>query len=102
MSADGDRAEQPAVLAGAGAQPNGELLQLGLDLAGVAQVADLAGVAGPLDLGDLLLGALGPGDRGAARHEEVAAVAVGDLDDVAGQAEAGDLPGEDELHRRSP
>ena len=60
------------------------------------------GVARALDLHDLLLGALGPGDGGAARDEEVAAVAVGDLDDVAGQAEPGDLTGEDELHGRPP
>ena len=81
---------------------DGQRLQLGLDLAGVAEVADLAGVAGPLDLGDLLLGALGPVDRRAARHQVVAAVAVGDLDDVAGAAEAGDLAGQDELHRARP
>jgi len=66
--------------------------------ASVPQIADLARVARALDLHDLLLGALGPGDGSTARHEEVAAVAVGDLDDVAGQAEAGDLTGKDELH----
>ena len=41
-------------------------------------------------------------DGEAARDEEVAAVAVLDLDDVTGGAEAGDLVGEDELHRASP
>jgi hypothetical protein len=54
--------------------------------------------AWPPDLADLPLGALAPGDGLAARHQEVAAVAVGDLDDVAGLPEPGHLTGEDELH----
>src|SRR5207244_6588126 len=98
----GDRAEQLATLAGAGAERDGELLEVSLDLAGVAEVADLAGVTRALDLHDLLLGALGPGDRRPARDEEVAAVAVGHLDDVAGEAQARDLTGEDELHSVVP
>src|SRR5437899_3095142 len=55
--------------------------------------------AAAADLRDLLLAALGPLDRQPARDEVVAAVAVLDLDDVAGAAEATDLLREDELHR---
>ena len=58
----GDRAEQPAAVAGAGRQADLEALELALDLVGVAEVADLAGRTGPLDGRDLLLGALGPAD----------------------------------------
>ena len=68
-------------------------LELGLDLLGVPEVADLPGRTGPLDRADLLLAALGPGDREALRQQVVTAVAVLDLDDVAGRAEAGDTPG---------
>src|SRR5262249_25423634 len=84
----GDRAEEAAAVAGARGQAHGQRLQLAADLLGVAQVADLPGAAGPLDRGDLLLAALGPRDREAARHQVVTAVAVTDLDDVAGRAEA--------------
>ena len=66
--------------------------------AGGLDVADRASVAGALDRVDLLLATAGPADREAARDEEVAAVAVLDLDDVAGGPEAVDLVGEDELH----
>ena len=59
-----------------GAERDRQLLEVCLDLTGVAEVADLAGVTRPLDLRDLLLGALRPADGCAARHQEVAAVAV--------------------------
>src|SRR5690242_10605072 len=94
----GDRAEQPAVLAGTRFELDDQLLEVVLDLARVAEVADLSRVARALDLADLLLGALGPGDRCTSGDEEVAAVAVSNLDDVAGEAEARDFAGEDELH----
>nr|BFE66976.1 hypothetical protein GCM10020092_002770 [Actinoplanes digitatis] len=80
----GDRPEQAAAVAGTRRQGDLEALELALDLVGLAQVADLAGVAGPLDDRDLLLGALGPRNREALRKQVVAAVAVLDLDDVAG------------------
>ena len=72
--------------------------QLGCDLAGVPEVADLARLAGPTDRVDLLLRAAGGHDRQPARKQVVAAVAVLDLDDVAGRAEIGHVTGEDELH----
>src|SRR5689334_5007097 len=97
-----DRAEQPAAVAGPRRQRDLEAGQLGLDLVGLAQVADLAGLAGPLDDDDLLLGALAPLDREALRQQVVAAVAVLDLDDVAGGAETRHLLGEDDLHVPDP
>src|SRR5207302_1897712 len=95
---DGDRAEEPARVARAAGQPHIERLDLGLQLLGVAQAAHLAGLAGLADRLDLLLGALAPRDRETARQQVVAAVAVLDLDHVAGGAEVGDLVREDELH----
>ena len=59
-------------------------------------LADLAALG---DRVDLLLAALGPRRRETATEEEVAGVAVLDVDDVTGGAEAGDLVGEDDLHR---
>src|SRR5699024_8577273 len=93
----GHRAEQAA--AGTGAHGDGD--RLGLEAvargAGLLDRGDLAGLAGPADLVDLLLPALGPGRRQAAGHEVVAGVAVLDLDDVAGLTESGDLVGENDL-----
>ena len=63
---------------------------------------DLAGVASPLDLSDLLLGALAPQDGGATGYEEVSALAVGDLDNVAGEAKTRDLARQYELHDMAP
>ena len=64
-------------------------LEPALDLAGVVEVADLADLAAAPDRLELLLAATGPCDREAAGHQVVAAVAVLDLDHVAGGAEAG-------------
>ncbi len=94
----GDGAEQAAVGAGADLDVDRGGLELGLDLVGVVVVADRAAGASRLDRVDLLLAATGPADRDVARDEVVAAVAVLDLDDVAGRTEAVDLLGEDELH----
>ena len=94
----GDRAEQAAAVAGPGRQRDLEALELGLDLAGLAEVADLPRRAGPLDRRDLLLGALGPADRETLGQQVVAALAVLDLDHVARSAEAGHLLLEDDLH----
>ena len=82
----------PAAGRSSAGQPLGGLL-------GVVQAADVPGRAGPLDQLDLLLGAAGPAHGQAARDEVVAAVAAGHLDHVTGLAQAGDLVGEDQLHR---
>jgi hypothetical protein len=66
-----------------------------------AEVADLAHLASALDLSDLLLAATGPVDGETAGEEVVTAVAVLDLDHVAGGAQSGDVLGEDELHGMS-
>src|SRR5690606_20346232 len=100
--ARGDRAEQAAGLAGAGGQAHLQGAELAGDFLGGADVADLTGGARLADGLDLALGAAGPAHGVAARDEVVAAVAVLDLDDVAGGAEAGDLVGEDELHFDKP
>src|SRR4029453_15108376 len=71
-------------------------------LGGVLLALDRTSVAGTPDGLDLLLGALGPADRQAARQEVVGAVTVLHLDDVAGGAEALDLLGQDELHLVRP
>src|SRR5262249_20677812 len=95
---DRHRAEQPPAAAGLRRHADGEGLELRPDLLGVPEVADLPNVARPLDRRDLLLGTAGPAHGEAARDEVVAAVAVLDLDDVAGRAQTRDLLGEDELH----
>ena len=98
----GDRTEQAAAGAGPDLDRNGLGLELGLDLLGVVLVAHGARGAGLLDRLDGLLAAAGPAHGQAAGHEVVAAVAVLDLDHVAGGAEAVDLLGQDELHVDSP
>src|SRR6266496_1355768 len=97
----GDRAEQPATLAGPGRQLHRQALELAADLLGVAKVADLPAVPRPADRRDLLLAALRPRDGEPARHQVVAAEAVLDLHHVARAAEPADLLGEDQLHLAS-
>src|SRR4029453_4736807 len=94
----GDRAEQPATVAGARRQRDLETGELVLDLVGVAQVADLTGLAGPLDDRDLLFRALGPAHGETLREQVVAAAAVLALDEFRGAREATDLLGGDDLH----
>jgi single-strand DNA-binding protein len=95
----GDRTEQAAGVTGRlGRHGDVELAQLGGDLLGVAEVADLAGLAGPGDRGDLLLGPAGGHHGHLARQQVVAAVTVLDLDDVPRCAQVGHVGGEDELH----
>jgi len=94
----GDRTEQLAALAGPGRNRDRRADQtIGQGLRGLT-VAKLAGrtvAAHRLSLAyDTVLGL----DRQPARYEEVARVAVGDVDDFARQAEADDLTGEDEFH----
>src|SRR5699024_3975352 len=93
----GDRSEQTAVLAGALGDDEGLGLERGLQGLGVLDAGDRALAAGRTDLVELTLTGLGPRGGETAGHEEVAGVAVLDLDDVAGGTEAGDLVGEDEL-----
>src|SRR6478735_6402388 len=100
--ADGDRTEQAAARTGADRQVDGRTLELGLDLLGVVEVADLAARARGPDGLDGALAALGPADPETAGDQEVAAVAVLHLDDVAGAAETGDLLSQDELHVQPP
>src|SRR5262245_38496276 len=97
---DRDGTEQPTALAGADLDLDRRVLERGLEGVGGVLVADRTRGAGLLDRVDGLLGTAGPADRRATRDEVVAAVAVLDLDHVAGSAETGDLLGEDELHRR--
>ena len=75
---------------------------VGTDLGGVIRATDFACVTGALDALDLLLGATGPADRLALGQEEVTAVAVLDLDDVAGDADLVNGAGENELHDALP
>ena len=96
--ADGHRTEQTTTGTGAHLDGDGLGLELGLDLLGVAEVADGARGASSLDRLDLLLATAGPPQREATGDEVVAAVAVLHLDDVAGGTETGDFLGQDELH----
>src|ERR1700754_1653564 len=93
-----DGAEEAAGVAGLGDQLDRGALELRLDLTSGVEVGELAGLPSAADGVDLLLPALGPREREATRHEVVAAVAVLDLDDVAGGAEPRHLLGENQLH----
>src|SRR5205823_15119623 len=86
-----DRTEQPATAAGPRRQADLQPFELGPDLVGVAEVADLTGGPGALDQRDLLLRAPAPRDGERLRQQVVAAVAVLDLDDITRGAEAGHL-----------
>src|SRR5258708_3047066 len=85
----------------AGLRAEGEGGEPARSVPGVAESPDLADGPRSLDQLDLLLRAARPVHREPARHQVVAAVAAGHLDHVAGGAEAGDLLGQDELHRRT-
>ena len=63
------------------------------------EAAHVAGGTGPTEGLHLLLGTARGHDGQPAGQEVVAAVAALDLDAVTGRAEAGDLLGEDQLHR---
>src|SRR5690606_21909931 len=93
-----DRAKQAATGAGPRRQGDLELGELVADLVRLAEVPNLPGRAGPLDRGDLLLGAAAPRDGEPLRKQVVAPVPVLDLDDVTGRTQAGHLGGEDDLH----
>src|SRR4051812_44068856 len=80
---------------------DGQLLERLLHLVGVLGAADLARQLGALDGGNLLLGALSGDDRLALRQQEVTAVAIAYLDDVAGSAQVGHVGSENQLHELS-
>src|SRR4051794_18936560 len=91
-------AEQPATVTGSHRQLEGGVLKPRLDGLGVVEVTDLATGPGGFDRLDGPLAASGPADREATWNEEVPAVAVTNLDDVAGGSEPADFLGQDELH----
>src|SRR5699024_2427532 len=93
----GDSTEETAVLAGALGDDDGLGLEGRLERLRLLQAGDRALAAGRTDLVELTLTALGPRGRETAGQEEVTGVAVLDVDDVTGGAEARDLVGEDEL-----
>jgi hypothetical protein len=99
---DRDGTEEATAVTGAHLHADRCGLELLLDLAGVVVVANGPRGACLLDRLDGLLPAAGPADRHATGDEVVAAVAVLDLDDVAGGTETVDLLGQNELHRVSP
>src|SRR5215470_12381122 len=96
-----DRAEQAARGTGPGGQPHFEPGELGGGLLGVVETTNVTGGPGPLDQVNLLLRAPRPAHGQAARDQVIAAVAPGHLDHVTRCPEAGDLLGEDQLHRRA-
>src|SRR5262249_43816143 len=99
-----DRAEQLAsARRGAGGQSDrAELDKPGFDLVRVVEIADGTRLLGATDGLYLLLRALSGQDGQPAGEQVIAAVAVLDLDDIAGGAEAVDVSGQDELHSCYP
>ena len=97
-----DRPVQGVVLADAAGDLDlglREPLAVGFRLRLFLEIARLGGV--PLAL-DLLLVGLGDGERQLARQQEVARVAVGDLDNLAASAEVIDVFSENDFHVLSP
>ena len=82
----GHRAKKFATVSRLHRDVDRQSFDLRLDFLGVIEIADLPGLASPLDLGDLLLPASGPADSQPAREQVVASVAVLDFDDVSGVA----------------
>src|SRR5699024_10427084 len=95
---DGDGAEEATALTGLGRDGDRTGLEVALDRLGGLEVVHGARVTRGLDRLDLLGRALRPTDGEVAGQQEVTAVAVLDVDDVAGLAEVRDLVREDELH----
>src|SRR5688572_3565127 len=91
------RTEQAAAEARLDGQSDLARLELGLKSLRVVERVHLASGTSRLDLLDLLLATAGPRRREALGNQVVARVAVLDLDDVAGRAEAGDLVRENNL-----
>src|SRR3954464_3394966 len=85
------RSEEAPGLTGAHLELDRQSSQLTLDLVRVVEIADRASVTGTLDRDDLLLASAAPRQCHTAGDEEVPAVAVLHLDDVAGSAKAIDL-----------
>src|SRR6266540_2580165 len=94
----GDRAEQPAFLAGLGWDHQPERLEMGGHGPGLLEVGDLTVGAAGADALRLADGTRRGEPREVAGQQVVAPVAVGDLDDVPGGADPADLLAEDDLH----
>ena len=75
-----------------------EALDRGLELVGVLETLHALDLAGPTDLVGLALRAARRDDRQSARQQEVAAVAVLDLYDVAGRTQVVDLCSKNQFH----
>ena len=73
-------------------------LQSGLQFVGMLDAANGLDLACPADCVGLALGSLAGGDRQATRKQIVAAVAVLDLDGIAGGAEVVDLSSKNQFH----
>src|SRR6266545_2769128 len=94
----GDRAEQPAFLAGLGWDHDPERLEMGGHGPGLLEIGDLSGDASGADALGLAHRARRGEPREVAGQQVVAPVAVGDLYDVARGTDAPDLLIEDDLH----
>src|SRR6266511_3609749 len=94
----GDRAEQPAFLAGLGWDHDPERLEMGGHGPGLLEIGDLSGDASGADALGLAHRARRGEPREVAGQQVVAPVAVGDLYDVARGTDAPDLLVEDDLH----
>ena len=81
-----------------GQRHRAEALERGLQLVGVLEAAHGLDLAGPTNLLGLALGAAGRHDGQSARQQVVAAVAVLDLDGVAGRTQVVDLGGKNQFH----
>src|SRR5262245_56821139 len=79
-----------------------EALDRGLEFTGMLEALHALDLAGPTNLLGLALGATRCDDREPTRQQEVAAVAVLDLHDVAGHTQVVDLCSENQLHNSSP
>ena len=89
--------ESPAVFTGK--RHGAQAVDGGLELVGVLQVAHGLGLAGATDVVGLTLRATGGRDGQATGQQVVTAVAVLDLDGVAGGTQVVDLCGENQFHR---
>src|SRR6516162_4148355 len=96
-----DRAEQAPAVAGLDGQPDVQRGEPARGLLGVVQATDVPGRARPLDQVNLLFRTTRPAHGEAAGDQVVAAVTAGHLHHVTWTAQAGDLLGEDQLHRRA-
>src|SRR6478752_3974598 len=92
------RAEQATGVTSVGDDLDGLVLEVAPDRLGLLEGVDRTDLAALGDRLDLLLPALGPRGGQATAEQEVAGVAVLDVDDVTGVAEGGHLVGQNDLH----